>query len=495
MLRTFFQKEKNRYIVYIVLCLLGIIPLLILGVYDRPSADDYSFSILTHQIYANGGNVFDILSAAFQVSINYYKEWQGAYTCSFINSLQPGIFGEKMYFLTPILIISVCFICLLASINILNRRYLKKSFLFSLASALIVITFIFAWMPSITEGLYWYVGAFCYTPWAFIQLLNYCMCLELTDTPNKKKRIVFIIITIIISFIISGSNLLAMLSNVIFMIFLFINLIYSGKKPYTIFPLLSSIIWSIINYIAPGYRIRMTYFTQKSVIDTMIYSVLQLRDEMGWWCSHIWAIGLIIITPVAIEFAKKNTTKNKVIFPIFPLLISFTIMCAMICAPYYAMGNPGGGRVHNMLWITFVFLSWFNYFALVRWVRYILVKTDFSIKINKEVSNFIKVVSFCICFVLLVFLSQHSNSSYIYRSYSELIYGNAKYYCEEIDKRWEILHNPNIHNVELEELTNKSTMLLFDDITSDITSFQNSKMSRYYNKDSIVAVEYIESWH
>ena len=54
-------RNKN-YLIIIIACLLLLAPILFVGSYDRPFADDYDYSILTHEVVENGGNVIDIIN-------------------------------------------------------------------------------------------------------------------------------------------------------------------------------------------------------------------------------------------------------------------------------------------------------------------------------------------------------------------------------------------------------------------------------------------------
>ena len=100
---------KKNYI-YIILMIIISIPVFVMSFYAFPDFDDFAYSIDTYHSVLNGGNIIDIIIAAFNTSMEYMQKWQGLYTSAFLLALQPGIFGENFYFLTTFVIVTK-FIC------------------------------------------------------------------------------------------------------------------------------------------------------------------------------------------------------------------------------------------------------------------------------------------------------------------------------------------------------------------------------------------------
>ena len=65
--------DNNYRKIIIVLLLLSIIPFAVLSIYDRPSADDYSYSLITHEAAITKGSLFDVLKAAVDTDISFYN--------------------------------------------------------------------------------------------------------------------------------------------------------------------------------------------------------------------------------------------------------------------------------------------------------------------------------------------------------------------------------------------------------------------------------------
>lgn len=474
------RKYRIRLVSLIAISLLILIPLLVLAKYDRPSADDFSYSHLTHQSIINNDGIVKTLISAIKTDINFYFSWQGLYTSAFLLSLQPAILGEQFYVLTPYIIIILSFVSFLLGINILNKNFLHYSFFFSLVSSLFTIAFIYCWLPTVSQGLYWYNSAMNYMPWVFTNFLNICLCIESIQSVNRKKHL--IVLTVIISFATSGANHVTAFANILFLICVSVYFVIFKKRYITLLPLFSAIIGFIIMFIAPGTAIRMSRFTQATISNTIIQSFLHTLYFLKENCNLIWFLSLIIITPVAIRFASnKHITKNTLIMS---LLLSFGIICAMFCVPYYALGFFGPVRVQNVIWSTFILLSWGNYFLFINYL-YFNFQTIQSILTNYLYS--ITSVIFTILFsTLIIILPQNGKDSSTIQALKELQNGEAKAYCEEMDERFNKINNSLSQNIEVEPIKVKSELLFIDDITYEDSDWRNIAMNQYYNKHIIL---------
>lgn len=469
--------NTKYYLLVIILCVLALAPLLIIGLYNRASADDYNFALLTHQALENKEGLFGLIKAAFITDIKYYYSWQGTYTYSFINSLEPGIYGEKLYCLTPFIIMGYSFICSFVSIKIINKHYLKYSKMFPLAFSLLIITYIFLWLQSPTQGLYWFCGS-GYTLCIFSIFLNVCLCIEMLYSESKKRQIILTIVMSIFSFLISGGAQATAFSNLMFLFYITLYFVFKKKNYFTIFPLVIGAIGFLIVYFAPGTSVRMGAFQQATILEAVFKSLLQTFKDIRRWTASIYLLGLIIMTPIAIRFAKNNPPKGKNKFPFITILLSVTIIWGMLFVPYYIMLQFGDGRLTNTVWITFILLSWFNYFLIIRWVYY-------SLFANQKDGDFletlfkgnVKIVFTIIFILMLVCMQNNGYSSVSIIASKELISGKAKEYASEQDKRTDLIKNTKNGIIEIEPLNVKSELLFFN----DINGWTNS-VGKYYGK-------------
>lgn len=482
------MENKTNEIMIILICIIIVIPLFIIAIYDRPSVDDYNYAILTRKVIEDKGNIFQLIKAAWDTNIKFYNSWQGLYTSAFILSLQPGIFGENFYCFTIFIVTGISYLCLMFSINILNKHFIKKSFLYTLEISTIIFTIIMLWIPSAAEGLYWYNGAMNYMPFLFFTILNLTLVYDCISATTKYKKIMLLIINILLSFIISGGNHIISFGNILSL--LFFTLFYLKKdikKSFYIgLPLLSACIGFLIMYIAPGTHARQILLHNKSVSETILATIIYLYETIPKWSSYIWAITLILFTPTAIDLANKNKDKFSDKFPWLPILCSLIIISGMHCVPYLAMGSFGAERVTNVLWITFMILSWLIYFFIVGYlVKKGIINTN-RIKNNQD--NIINII-YLICLILLILLPYRNTYSNSLRAITELLNGTAYSYSVEMDERIKLYNNKELVEIGVTPLKIKSELLFFNDLKTDPNASPNNYMGEYYNKKKIYLID------
>lgn len=478
------KENKKIEICVIIICLLIILPLFIISIYNRPSADDYDYAILTHEIIENNGNFFELIKAAWDTDISFYNTWQGLYSSAFLLALQPGIFGPQYYGLTILIVSAISYVCLLISLHILNKHFLKKSFLYSITTALIVLTIIMLWLPSAVQGMYWYNGAMNYIPFIFFTILNVSLLFEAMYSNNRKASI-YICISTLLSFFISGGNHVTAFANILLLFILSIICIFKDntkKRFFTLVPLVFACIGFLLVYIAPGTQIRQDLLEKQSIIKTILATIKYLRYIASEWISFIWMIFLILITPTAIEVAQKNREKFSKRFPIIPILVAGIVLSGMLCVPYFTMGYFGEGRLTNVIWISFMIFSWIIYFFI--W-GYIVKKqyVDVDKILNSKHIELFKLLLISGCMFVLLLFSNNNNASNSLIAIEELCNGVANAYSVEMDKRIEMYTDEKLTEVGVEPIKAKSRILYFsNDVTTDPNIWPNTSISKYYDK-------------
>ena len=468
--------KLNKNYIVIIFCLAIILPIIILGFYNSPSADDYDYAILTHNAIKNGGNIFELIKAAHNTNIKFYNEWQGLYSSAFILSLQPGIFGENFYFLTTIIILIIAFICLFISFNILNKYYIKKEKSFVFMTSMVVLTIVILLLPSATQGLYWYNGAMNYMPWAFTNLLQICLIVDMYYSKDK-KLVLLLIISSLLGFITSGGNHVTSFANILFLLYATIYLMFKKKKYYSLIPLFLSIIGFVIMYKAPGTAIRQSRFQNPSIQKAILETYRFTKVTFISWIDFKWLLTIIIITPIAILMLKNSKIKFSRQQIIISLILSYIVIFSMFCIPYYAMSDFGEPRLKNVVWITFVFLSWYNYLSIFNYIFKNKIK-----KINFKIENSYFII---ITIIFLIFLlpgkpgevNKYSNS---YVAIGELRFGVAKDYANQMRSRIK-LYNGKKKIVQVDKIRTTS-ILFFRDVTDNPDVWPNTSLRNYYNK-------------
>ncbi len=466
-----------------ILCIILILPLLIIAKYNRPCADDYDYALLTHEAVENsqgGAKIMNVIKAAWQTDINYYNSWQGLYTSAFLLSLQPAIWGEKLYSLTTFIVLGICYLFLLGSVYILNKHFLKKSFLFCLVSSFTLLTILVLLLPSPNEGLYWYNGAMNYTPWFFASIFDACLLIEIGYSKNKIAKIILIIISSILAFIISGANHVTAFANILILSFATIYLLFK-KRYYSLAPLIMALGGFGIMIVAPGTASRQGAFVKQTVITTILETIKHVYQLLGSWISLAWFLSLIIITPIVIQIAYLNKNKNiSLKHLIGAILVMFLIICGMFCVPYYAMGSFGTGRLTNVVWMAFMVCSWIIYILIWEFLN-----KEKYVNINKFNSAKVKLgmnILSCLALIALFVLPINGQESNSLIAYHELRNKTAYYYGKQMDERIKLYNDKSLEEVKVNELNPKSKLLFFDDIKYSADDWPNVTVGQYYHK-------------
>lgn len=473
-------KENNivqKYAEYIVLsiCILSFLSLFILGKYDRPSADDFTYGIKTHAVVESGNyNLFDVLVAAAETDIEFYNSWQGLYSSAFILSLHPGIFGEKYYILTPIIIISFIAVVLYYVMSVIRKRFCgtKKHTIYW---TILFTTVLIQGLPSGREGIYWFNGAMNYMPFVFLTMLNMALVIEYFYSEDK-KAIVYIIISTILSFVISGGNHVTAFLNILLLLIL--SYIAVSKRRYAvIISLIVAVVGFLIVYFAPGTAIRQNLLLKQSVVDTIIASGIEVFRKVGEWINLQWICFILLQTPFTLEIIRQKKVKRLKYHPLIILSVSFVVFAGILCVPYYAMGGFGEGRLTNVVWITFIMLSVINYTYLL---VYINTKIHFVEKIKVGRWKCLSIV-FVLGICLLGNYGKYKVSNSV-EAINELYYTKEAEKCAaELDARFFQIKNSDEEIVYLPAIQNRAPLIYGGyDITLNWSEWPNNSFNGYY---------------
>ena len=147
---------QKRWLLRLTLFIgLLLVPVFVLAVFARPSADDYIYAARTHAVMQQYG--FDLprlLKAAWDTNVYYFENWQGLYVSGFLLAWQPAIFGNAWYGVTLLCVLVPLFFCLYGACRCVVRRLDQAQKLLPWALALLVCFAFIEGMPAPVEGLY-----------------------------------------------------------------------------------------------------------------------------------------------------------------------------------------------------------------------------------------------------------------------------------------------------------------------------------------------------
>lgn len=470
------ENSSKKFIsIVTTVLLLSIIPLMVISIFSRPSADDYNYAIGTYHLVQSGEwNIFSLLKAAFDVDMYFYNNWQGLYSSAFVLSLQPGIYGEEYYFLGAwalmfLLFLSIYFLAKNIVDGILGggikKRYIA---LFSL----FVFTVLIQGLPSMLQGIFWFNGAWNYTFFFCLLLINSGLLIDYIFGKGKKRSL---ILATVLSFIISGGNHVTAFLNILILMLAVLSLF--KKKKELLLPLSIAIIGFGLVLTAPGTMVRQGQEMRQGLVSTVAHCVWWLFKYICDWINIQFVFFMVLLIPVVyILVSRGNIDFNKFrIHPIFMILAELMLLCGMMCVPFMAMGNLGSGRLKNVIWLTFMICSAINWMYFLFWSKMFISSRAFEFGWR----HFGSVLVAC----LIVCFYTEAN---VYLAVEELINGNAVEYANACDERYELMDkSPAGAVLHVDELPD-SEMLKFSDLSSGTEFWTNAAWGDYYGVDVVV---------
>ena len=364
---------QKRWLLRLTLFIgLLLVPVFVLAVFARPSADDYIYAARTHAVMQQYG--FDLprlLKAAWDTNAYYYENWQGLYVSGFTLAFQPAIFGNKWYGITLLCVLLPLFFCLYGLMRCVVLRLDPAQKHLPWALALLVCFGFIEGMPAPVEGLYWFNGAMNYLPYFSLAVLNAGLTFGLCFAPqlNHKQRTLYCAAGVVIGFIIGGGHQVAGLLNVLVLL-LAVVLCARQRRFYHLPAFLVAVAGLLINVTAPGTRVRTTGFAGAGFVEAVLKSFVLAALEWVRWLD-VPLLCLLVLLALPLRYLAQSSSLSDRVFrhPWLGAAVTFVLMWAMIFLPSYTMGGIGAGRLLNVVWMTFVLGLAATEFLLLGWLE------------------------------------------------------------------------------------------------------------------------------
>lgn len=468
--------SKYYRIVAFLIAAAGIIPLLVISIYSRPSADDYSYSRYVIGLIRSGeANIFNLIKTAVAVDVLEWKTYDGPYISQIIMTLQPGIYGEKYYCIGAIALIILIMLCLVGAFMNLRSIFKLKEHIKAgevVCLAMVTLAMILAGMPGISEGIYWFDGAWNYQPFFFLAIFNVTLILSCLTIENRLNKASWIVLTSVIAFIASGGNYIVTYANVMAMFTIAIYAITKKKYAY-ILPFIVSLAGFCLEFFAPGRMVRTESDMSgtSGIVATIVGTVKSVYAYFCVWINVQLVMWLILAVAVTILFISRTNFSLKLkLNPVWLFLYTIAFVAALFLLPCYAVGTDIVGRILNIIWFVFVLLCGVDVTYLLLWLNY-EKGLDFRLK-NENIMIVIMLGA-------LLFICFFNNSNTII-ALRELRNGTAQAFAEDNDVRYEAMKNASEGDeLECRPLT-RSYILFFDDLDENPEGWQNVAWKRYY---------------
>lgn len=465
------------------------LPVLALSFYNVPCADDYTFG---RRMYAwvaeHGYGIFGMLRCAFENMIDYYFNWQGRYSESFLASFMPDIFGA--YWLWTIWIWlflggSVLFLFVTLFRRLAGREYTWMG----IGTGAAVCAALLQKMPSPVEAFYWFDGSMAYMLHHGFYLFMCGLVVNYLFEEDKKKSARYLagacVLTVLAA---GGNNVTSFMSILTYVVFWGIVLLIKRKR-WLILPFTLSVVGFMVSYLSPGTRIRGGDEYSPILLTIKNCFVWTIKQYLFRWTTVSVLVLLVFLTPFLLKAADRIRERFEFRFPV-PLLLAIGDVCflsAMSSPSFYILGEPGPGRMRNIIYVNFLLILVLSYAYVLGWLS---ERFGEKLRLSSVKTLYERIPWWeSACAVVLV-LGLLCVKGSVYGGVSleavkELASGEAARYHEQAMERKEAYLDPELTDVEVEPYEYKPYLLFFDDITDDPGNWKNQGVSGYYGKDSV----------
>lgn len=499
----FLRKITYKKIVIFMLALFAIslLPIIYCSFFDYATGDDLWEGAAAYRVLVNHGSVREFFQTVFEWAKGDYVSWEGNWSSIILWCLEPSIWGEKVYCITPwIALVSICGgTCYFLFYYLKKYLFCESSFI--LMVSVVVSFMLIQYMPNVRNGIFWYTGMVNY-------IVPYGLCLAAFVWIDKfiekgKKR--YCAGTALIFAYLGGAGytpiVLAFEISFLFIIMkIFTHKEQKSGRVYWLFlPLILLMVGFFFSAISPGNAVRggeSYYFSLMRVGETILQCLKQGALGGITWCLSVRPLFLLIPFLMIAIWEQVDIMKSELKFehPIFVTGLLFLISCSMYAPGIYSQSEVSGGVVDN-IYFVFLMVYVFEIIYLTCCVKKWFMKSQYC-SISKERLEEIRVFIFLGEIVFCIIFGRHLIGNMAdYTCINFIKSGQLKDYEYQMKERLAILHDPKIEEVVLPEMNDEQGPFMHMALLDDSNAYTNRATARFYGKKSVVAIpraEYYE---
>ena len=485
---------KKTKISVIAALILSLIPMLIVAIYARPLADDFGYSAATRAVWLETHNIFLVLAAAGRQVAETYFDWQGSFSAIWLFALQPGLFSEKIYGLSTLILVAFF---VWGNFYFFKGVFKEKSADLApiVAGAVLIVSM--QTLPHANQGFYWWNGASYYTLFYSLMLLQWGMII-------RKKNFV---LSCILGFIISGGNLVTGLLNLevtaLILIYVATKAVKEASEKRNAFKLLAVMAFSlggfIVNAVAPGNAVRAAESHSMGAVEAIGKSFIDAHQYFIEWMNLPVILLLLAVLPFLWFYGGTDKDDENSLLrqiPMFVLVfIAFGLFASTFTPTEFSMSEVGPRRIQNVRFFTFiVFAVLLESEAVVR-VRAFIGGGAGSFAKDKSgkviTGYFLSLAVMAIVFLgIYTIPKENRNTITSVAAARSFLIGESSAYARERDE-WTRILNTEDKVVELSALEYWPVPIYYNefDIKGDPTDYRDRSMCDYYGKDEIILLQ------
>ncbi|MCM1135705.1 MAG: DUF6056 family protein [Clostridium sp.] len=475
---------KRLSVFFTVVYIVSLIPLLWIGWYNYPSADDYTIGNNSRQAWVSSHNIFKVLGAGIARGIEDWLEWMGYFTSNILMAIPPNSFHERLYVITVWVMLAMLSFSTVYLLQTIFVKVFRADKYTGRCAAVAMLFVTVQCMVGRVEAFYWYSGAANYMFVHGMSLFFYGLLISAVYDKGK-KRAVKLAGASFLGFFTGGGNQLTALNVAIIMVVAILLISYRKKwREYRAFaiPIGLFFLGFVLNVAAPGNWVRAEGISGMNPIKAVMVSFYYCLDYcLGEWFS--WPVLVLVVLLIPLFWHMAGETKFRFPCPLVVTLFGYCVVSAMMTPPLFAVGNIGAARLQALTFTMFILTLTLCVGYAVGWLKKKTeVKKEEGFSINEIWCLMGGILFFAFGAILTVIPEPHyfTFSSAV----TDLADGSAKAYGDALGERLE-LYRSGEKNIIVEPLPSQPELLYFSDIKEDSEDWENKGVCRFYGLESV----------
>lgn len=472
--------------------LFSLIPIAYLIPYVQATGDDFGYGALTHAAWLDTGSLWEVLKASFQTIRNYYNGWQGTWFSIFLFSLQPEVFSPDVYWIVPVLMVSLTAVgvSLAGYLFLVKWAGISKSWFLAIDS--IVLIMLLQFIPSTKSGIFWYNGTAHYVVPLFLALVSIYAAGVYLDTYRKQQLLLcFVCMTLL-----GGASYLSALLAPLVLILLLIVKGRKERKGYYLFgPILAEMIGLVVSLLAPGNKVRGgedlgVHGGQiiVTILDSFRQGILTIGDYLR---EKPFLFILLAVLAVVLWYALAEAkTEFRYPYPLLFVGMMFCLYCAMFAPGIYA-GTELSGGVPNTIFQVFVLTAVADILYCIGWIQAKKRTDERNLEGERgRTARRLAGAGAVLLLLAVMFLTKGTiKDTTFFICLDYIRSGQAADYREQMEERKEILLDDSRKDVELPAMNSDQGPFMHMEVMKDENAWTNTVVRDFYRKERVVEVD------
>lgn len=463
MLQKVFKTKKEKYNyskllfgALVMIAVLLLIPLLVAGVYNHMSGDDWYNTRLTYnQVLSNHFSLTALLDESFRDLCDVYLSWSFTYTGCFLAYFMPAGFGDKFTWMHTVILLGLFLIGTYVSFTKLIKRLFSTQKVVYRSTAILIIIYLIEYMPSPFDAFYWFSGSINNLVGFIISI----MCITFLSKIEYESTKISIWNWIVFGvglFLIAGTSYAAILVLICSMGLYLIDLIFrksmSLKQRIIYFCMFSFyLLCFLFAMTAPGNANRsqleagiygLSAFS--SIVHAYLEGAILIYQNFNIYLVIFLIIICILLLPSLIIY------REKFRYPVIVTFVTYSIFITSFIPTLYASGIAGELRVRN---IQFFYAILFIIINIIYYLGWYLNKKNVD-QVPLLISKYMKeLLALLVCISLILFIKGNDEpASKI--AMKGIINGELQQFDKEVDEREAVFRENTNKDVKVNVLTN-----------------------------------------